>query len=122
MRITIHENLADIPAAAWNALTDGRDPFLRHEFLVALERHNCVGEQFGWLPRHLAAYDDSGTLIGAVPLYLKDNSYGEFVFDWAWADAYARNGLQYYPKLVSAIPYTPATGSRILIASGIDRA
>jgi uncharacterized protein len=122
MRITIHEHLADIPSAAWNALTDGRDPFLRHEFLVALEHHNCVGEQFGWLPRHLAAYDDNGALIGAVPLYLKDNSYGEFVFDWAWADAYARNGLQYYPKLVSAIPYTPATGQRFLIASGADHA
>jgi len=121
MRITTHTSLEEIPAAAWNALSEGRDPFLRHEFLVALERHNCVGERFGWLPRHLAAYDDAGALIGAVPLYLKDNSYGEFVFDWAWADAYARNGLDYYPKLVSSIPYTPATGSRLLIASDADK-
>ncbi|MHB8474015.1 MAG: GNAT family N-acetyltransferase [Gammaproteobacteria bacterium] len=121
MRTLTHTTLETIPAAAWNALSDGRDPFLRHEFLVALERHGCVGEQFGWLPQHLAAYDDHGTLVGAVPLYLKDNSYGEFVFDWAWADAYARSGLRYYPKLVSAIPYTPATGLRLLIAADADR-
>lgn len=122
MRITTHTSLEEIPAAAWNALSEGRDPFLRHEFLVALERHDCVGERFGWLPRHLAAYDDSGVLLGAVPLYLKDNSYGEFVFDWAWADAYARNGLHYYPKLVASIPYTPATGSRLLIKPHADQA
>ncbi len=122
MRIVTHTSLEEIPPADWNALSGGRDPFLRHEFLVALERHGCVGERFGWLPRHIAAYDDTGVLIGAVPLYLKDNSYGEFVFDWAWADAYARNGIDYYPKLVSAIPYTPATGSRLLIAVGADGA
>jgi uncharacterized protein len=122
MRIVTHTSLEEIPPADWNALSGGRDPFLRHEFLVALERHSCVGERFGWLPRHLAAYDDAGALIGAVPLYLKDNSYGEFVFDWAWADAYARNGLHYYPKLVASIPYTPATGARLLIAADADQA
>jgi predicted N-acyltransferase len=96
------------------------NPFLRHEFLSALERHACVGQRHGWLPRHLLAFDDSGRLTGAVPMYLKDNSYGEFVFDWSWADAYQRAGLSYYPKSVVAVPYTPATGPRILTAGGDD--
>jgi len=116
MEIGLHRSLAEIPAADWNALAGDSDPFLRHEFLVALERHGCVGPRFGWLPQHLTARDDSGRLAGAAPLYLKDNSYGEFVFDWSWADAYRRLGLSYYPKLVSAIPYTPATGTRLLLA------
>ncbi|MEZ5540634.1 MAG: GNAT family N-acetyltransferase [Pseudomonadota bacterium] len=98
-----------------------RASLLRHEFLAALERHDCVGAHYGWLPRHLAAYGADGRLCGAVPLYLKDNSYGEFVFDWAWADAYHRAGLPYYPKLVAAIPYTPVTGARILVAADADR-
>ena len=70
-------------------------PFLRHEFLHAMEVHHCVGEKFGWLPRHIGVYDDHGELLGAMPLYEKYNSYGEFVFDHAWADAYQRNGLPY---------------------------
>lgn len=90
-------------------------PFLRHEFLHAMEVHRCVGETFGWLPRHIGVYDDSDALLGAMPLYEKHNSYGEFVFDNAWADAYLRNGLPYYPKLVSAVPYTPARGQRLLV-------
>lgn len=120
MEITLHTRLTEIPAAEWNALAGG-DPFLRHEFLAALERHHCVGPRYGWLPRHLAARDTAGRLVGAVPLYLKDNSYGEFVFDWAWADAYERHGLPYYPKLVAAVPYTPATGARLLIAPACNR-
>ncbi len=133
--MTCHAGLDEIPATAWNALQGAECPFLRHEFLIALERHGAVGERHGWLPQHLAAYDDAGVLLGAVPLYLKDNSYGELVFDWAWADAYARHGLEYYPKLVAAVPYTPATGARLLlhpaagpavhealIAAGLERA
>jgi len=116
MRTSIHPQIDEIPAAAWNALGDG-NPFLRHELLAAMEHHGCVGETFGWLPRHVAAWDGD-TLVGAMPLYLKDNSYGEFVFDWAWADAYQRAGLAYYPKLVSAVPYTPATGPRLLARNG----
>ena len=119
MRVQVHESIEDIPAAAWNALAGTDNPFLRHEFLAALERHGCVGPHVGWQPRHLAAYARDGSLAGVVPLYLKHNSYGEFVFDWSWADAYHRAGLAYYPKLVAAIPYTPATGRRLL--AGEDR-
>ncbi|HHO68747.1 MAG TPA: N-acetyltransferase [Gammaproteobacteria bacterium] len=114
MRLQILSAAADVTADQWNAVAGTDYPFLRHEFVHALEANGCVGEAHGWLPRHLAAFDDDGRLTGLVPLYLKDNSYGEFVFDWAWADAYERNGLRYYPKAVVAVPYTPATGPRIL--------
>ena len=119
MQLRIVDNLDDIPAADWNALAGKRNPFLAHEFLSALEHHHGVGERYGWLPRHLAVYDQE-KLVGAVPLYLKDNSYGEFVFDWAWADAYQRAGLRYYPKAVVSIPYTPATGPRLLLHPAFD--
>jgi predicted N-acyltransferase len=109
----LHNQINEIPAGKWNALIQDNNPFLRHEFLVALENHDCVSEKFGWIPCHIAIYDDQ-KLVGAMPLYEKHNSYGEFVFDHAWADAYQRNGLPYFPKLVSAIPYTPATGQRLL--------
>jgi predicted N-acyltransferase len=115
LRLRIVERIADIDAAAWNALGAAPYPFLRHEFLAALEDEDCLGERYGWLPRHLSLWDEQDRLLGAAPLYLKFNSYGEFVFDWAWADAYERNGLKYYPKLVSASPYTPATGPKLLI-------
>ena len=121
MQLKILTAIADVEAGQWNALAGTGNPFLRHEFLAALERNGCVGEKHGWIPRHLAALDARGQLLAAVPLYLKDNSYGEFVFDWAWADAYQRNGLHYYPKAVAAVPYTPATGPRLLIAAGADR-
>ena len=114
MQLTITSGMSEFTLAEWNTISGTDNPFLRYEFLSALEKHGCVGEQHGWLARHLAARDGNGQLIGVVPLYLKDNSYGEFVFDWAWADAYQRNGLNYYPKAVVAIPYTPATGPRLL--------
>jgi len=82
-----------------------------------MELHGCVGEKFGWLPRHIAVYEQ-GELVAAMPLYEKTNSYGEFVFDHAWADAYQRSGMHYFPKLVSAVPYTPANGQRLLCAAG----
>lgn len=116
MKIQIHNRIDDIPAASWNALVQDNNPFLRHEFLHAMERHGCVGEKFGWLPRHIALYEH-GRLVAAMPLYEKYNSYGEFVFDHAWADACTRAGRRYFPKLVSAIPYTPATGQRLLAAA-----
>lgn len=119
MQLRIVDHLDAIPAADWNALSDGGNPFLMHEFLSALEHHQCVGERYGWLPRHLVVYDRD-RLVGAAPLYLKDNSYGELVFDWAWADAYQRAGLRYYPKAVVAIPYTPATGPRLLVHPEAD--
>ncbi len=111
------DSLSGICARDWNALGVMPYPYLRHEFLAALEQEDCVGERFGWVPRHITAWDEHDRLIGAVPLYLKFNSYGEFVFDWAWADAYTRHGLSYYPKLVSASPYTPATGPKLLAAA-----
>lgn len=114
MHIEIIRSLTDVPAADWNGLTGTENPFLRHEFLLALEDTGCVTGHSGWQPCHLLLRDDPGPLIGAMPLYLKNNSYGEFVFDWAWADAYSRSGLRYFPKLVSAVPFTPATSARLL--------
>ncbi|MGD2116739.1 MAG: GNAT family N-acetyltransferase [Chromatiales bacterium] len=111
--VKIHAQIAEINAAQWNALVRHNNPLIRYEFLHAMEEHQCVGEKFGWLPCHIAVYEQQ-QLIGALPLYQKLNSYGEFVFDHAWADAYARHGLQYFPKLVSAVPYTPVTGQRLL--------
>lgn len=108
-----HPALDDIDAVAWNALRPDNNPFLDHAFLAGLERHGCIRPDWGWQPHHLGLYDDD-TLIGAVPLYLKGNSHGEFVFDHAWAQAWERAGGRYYPKLLAAIPYTPATGPRLL--------
>ena len=118
-RTQVLDDLAGISADDWNALAAagaGRaraQPFLRHEFLRALELAGCVGEATGWAARHLLLRDASGALAAAVPAYLKLHSYGEYVFDWAWADAYRRNGLRYYPKLLSAIPFTPVPGTRL---------
>lgn len=116
---TVAEGLSDIPAADWNRLAGDDNPFLRHEFLLALERNGCVGGDSGWYPRHLLVYAND-KLVGAAPLYIKVHSFGEFGSDWAWADAYQRAGEAYYPKLVSAIPFTPATGRRLLSAPGAD--
>jgi hypothetical protein len=109
------ERIADIPAGEWDALDPSGNPFLRHAFLEALESSGCVGADSGWIPRHLVLRGAGGRLLGAVPRYLKDHSWGEFVFDWNWAQASAGAGLAYYPKLVSAIPFTPVTGPRLLI-------
>lgn len=114
MQIEVYHQISDIEAAHWNALIQDNNPFLRHEFLQALESHHCVGENFGWLPRHIAIFEDK-ELVAAMPLYEKYNSYGEFVFDQSWAEAWHQHGLRYFPKLVSAIPYTPASGQRLLV-------
>jgi predicted N-acyltransferase len=119
MDVRILCSLEDVSATEWNRLCD-EHPLLRHEFLVAMERHDCVSRNFGWQSAHITVYDGE-TLVGACPAYLKTNSYGEFVFDHTWADAYQRAGLPWYPKLVSAVPYTPATGNRLLTAPGSDR-
>lgn len=113
-------SLSEVSSNAWNSLSGTNTPFLCHEFLSALEKHHCVGESAGWIPQHALIYENE-TLLGAVPQYVKTNSYGEMVFDWAWAEAYQRSGLNYYPKLVSAIPYTPATGPRLLISPSADK-
>jgi uncharacterized protein len=119
VNVEITASLADVEPQQWNRLNPSGDPFLTHEFLYGLELHNCLKPQ-GWYGSHLLLRDDNGDLVAAMPLYLRTNSYGEFVFDWAWADAYETAGGKYYPKLVSAIPFTPATGNRLLAASADD--
>jgi hypothetical protein len=111
-------SLQPVTPSVWNTLA-GDSPFLRHEFLTALERSGCVGRGTAWEPSYLLA-KDGGNLVGAVPLYMKYDSRGEFVFDWGWADAYERLGRRYYPKLVAAVPFTPATGTRLLVRPGAD--
>jgi predicted N-acyltransferase len=110
----------EVDAAQWNALLALQPqptPFLRHEFLSALHTTRCAVDQAGWAPRFVTLTDAcTGRLVAAAPVYLKSHSYGEYVFDWAWADAYQRNGLAYYPKLVCAVPFTPVQGSRLLAA------
>ena len=142
LQIEVRDSLAEVPAAQWNALDSHGNPFLRHEFLHTLEATGCLGDATGWYPRYFLLWADrhaagpatsndtdaehadaddadslpsGATLLAAVPTYVKTNSYGEFVFDWAWASAYERHSLDYYPKLVAAIPFTPATGQRLLV-------
>lgn len=122
LKCEFHTTLENIDAAQWNTLAGCEQPFLRHEFLCALERHKCATARFGWYPRHLTVHNKGGELIGAMPMYMKTNSYGEFVFDWSWASAYQRLGREYYPKLIVAIPYTPITGTRLLTLPGSDNA
>lgn len=114
MRIKVLDHIAEVAADEWNALAGGSQPFLRHEFLNALEISGCVSAETGWQPCHLLLLDDEGATVGAMPLYLKNHSRGEFVFDWAWAAAYQRAGHDYYPKLLNAVPFTPVTGPRFL--------
>ncbi len=131
--LRVMADLADIDAAAWDALAGPDDPFAEHAFLSTLEKSGSVGEGTGWQPLHLALFEggnndegdsaaqpelddeNRGTLIGALPLYLKTHSYGEYIFDWGWADGARRAGIPYYPKLVSMTPLTPATGRRFLV-------
>lgn len=120
MRVEVVGSIARLKASQWNQLTGDGYPFLRHEFMSAAEESGCVSPQSGWTPSHLALLDDRGRLRAAMPLYEKSHSWGEFVFDWAWAHAYERAGLQYYPKLVSASPFTPAQSPRLLLADKND--
>ncbi|WP_019938622.1 GNAT family N-acetyltransferase [Bordetella sp. FB-8] len=115
----LETSLQAFEPSQWNALA-GDQPFVRHEFLSALHETGCAAPDTGWTPYFLALRR-SGTLAGAVPLYLKTHSRGEYVFDYAWAEAYARHGLTYYPKLLSAVPFTPVTGARLLACNHDDR-
>ncbi len=121
-RTRILRGIGEIDAASWDALAGTAEPFLRHEFLSALEETGCVTHRHGWAPRHLVIDDGGGRMLGAMPLYLKAHSRGEFVFDFAWANAYQEHGLDYYPKLVTAIPFTPVSGSRLLTAPSVEAA
>ncbi len=118
--IRIVDTLEAIEPRAWNALAAGH-PFLRHEFLHALHDTGCACERTGWAPRYLTLWRENA-LVGAMPLYLKSHSYGEYVFDWAWAEAYHRHGLTYYPKLLGAVPFSPVTGPRLLAQDSTTRA
>ncbi|MCY4050575.1 MAG: GNAT family N-acetyltransferase [Gammaproteobacteria bacterium] len=113
LTVQIHNRIDEIPPEDWDGILRNDYPFLKHCFLSAIERHECIGEGVGWIPRHIGIYEQS-QLIAAMPLYEKHNSWGEFVFDHVWVDAYHRYGQHYYPKLVNAIPFTPVTGPRII--------
>ena len=121
MKVDIVASIAEVDATDWNRLAGGEYPFLKHEFLHAAESTGCVSEASGWSPRHLVLRDRHGELVAAMPLYEKTHSWGEFVFDWSWAQAYHRAGIPYYPKLVSAVPFTPAPSTRLLLADQDDR-
>ena len=107
------DNLSDIPKQQWELLDYSNNPFLSYSFLSSLEKFDCLKNQY-WQPSFIVI-EDKQELLGAIPLYIKTDSYGEFVFDWAWADAYEHARRQYYPKLVSAIPFTPVSGTRLLV-------
>jgi predicted N-acyltransferase len=113
--VKVVSRLADIPASEWDACAGDDNPFLSHAFLDALEQSGSATGETGWQPQHLALEDADGRLLAAVPLYLKDHSYGEYVFDWGWASAYEGAGGRYYPKLQCAVPFTPVTGRRMLL-------
>lgn len=121
MRAQTETPLAIIDPAQWDALERDDDPFLSYAYLSALEDTGQVGPETRWQPCHITLRDASGALLGALPLYRKSDSWGEFVFDFAWANAYAQAGRHYYPKLVTAVPYTPVGGRRLLLAPGADR-
>jgi len=117
--LRILESLEDVDAAQWNSLAAG-NPTLAYEFLDSLHRAGCAAPRAGWRPQYPSLWD-GGRLVAAAPLYVKSHSYGEYVFDWGWADAYERHGIPYYPKLLCAVPFTPATGPRLLAADAAAR-
>ncbi|MBD2857637.1 N-acetyltransferase [Spongiibacter sp. KMU-158] len=125
LELHFHSTLSEIERSDWDGLLSESDhadyPFLKYDFLSALESASAVSAQTGWQPYHLEVRQ-TGRCVALMPLYLKSHSYGEYVFDWAWADAYQRHGLDYYPKLLAAIPFTPATGPRLLLANSSNKA
>ncbi|MGD1876606.1 MAG: GNAT family N-acetyltransferase [Kiloniellaceae bacterium] len=125
LAVKVVSRIAEVPAADWDACAGG-NPFVSHAFLDALEQSGSATAETGWLPQHLVLENPKtgphGGLLGCAPLYLKSHSYGEYVFDWNWADAYERAGGRYYPKLQCSVPFTPATGPRLLVNPAADRA
>jgi len=120
LTIRVAASVGDVDAADWDACAGTTSPFVSHAFLAALEDSGSVKAKTGWQPQHLALQDGAQCILGVMPLYLKSHSYGEYVFDHAWADAYERAGGRYYPKLLSAVPFTPVPGPRLLIRPGED--
>ena len=125
MAVPVHtriiQRLSDIPATGWDALHDGGNPFVAHAFLAGLEDSGSLRAEWGWSPHHVTLWNE-GRLLAAAPAYLKHNSHGEFVFDHAWAHAHAQHGLEYFPKLLCAVPYSPVTGPRLLAPDASLRA
>ena len=119
-QLVVHSTMQDIPIEQWRQIVPEYFPFAKHEFFSALERSGCVGGESGWQPLYLTV-KSLGKLSGATVIYLKTNSYGEYIFDWDWASAYHAQGLAYYPKLTAAIPFTPATGHKFYIASDANK-
>ena len=119
--ITLEEGVAALDAKEWNELVGDGSPFLEWEFLASLEQAGCLDERAGWTARPLVARA-GGRIVAACPLYLKRNSEGEFVFDFAWADAAHRAGIEYYPKLLVGVPFSPVSGARFLVRADADRA
>src|SRR5215212_10548164 len=124
LRIRVVPAIADIPAAAWDACANPADlnsqdqaynPFISHAFLSALETSGSATPRTGWQPQHLVAETEGGAVLGVTPAYLKSHSRGEYVFDAGWAEAYERAGGSYYPKVQVSVPFTPATGRRLLV-------
>lgn len=121
MAVETLQQIDAVSAAEWDALFDPDYPFTRHRFLAALERHGCVGRESGWQPAHQILRSEDGQLAAACPAYLKDHSYGEFVFDFSWAQASQQLGEPYYPRLCAAIPFTPVTGPRLGVQNSSAR-
>ena len=121
-RLDILDTIEDIGPDLRRLLPCERDPFLDAGFLGALERHGAAAPELGWHPQHLVLRDADGSAVAMLPLYLKTNSFGEFIYDWAWARAFEQSGIAYYPKLFTGLPYTPATGPRIWVRRDRDRA
>src|SRR6516162_7268133 len=113
--VKVHAAIADIPAAAWDACAGDGNPSVCHAFLEALEQSGSTTSRTGWMPQHLSVAGPDGAIAGIVPLYAKTHSYGEYIFDYGWADAYERAGGRYYPKLLSAAPFTPVPGPRLML-------
>uniref|UniRef100_UPI003F6D31B0 peptidogalycan biosysnthesis protein n=1 Tax=Congregibacter sp. TaxID=2744308 RepID=UPI003F6D31B0 len=119
LALEVLSSVGQVSATEWDALRRDDYPFFRHDFLLGLEQADCTTTAAGWTPAHLRLKDQDRTLA-ILPSWLKSHSYGEYVFDWAWADAWRRMGLEYYPKLITAVPFTPATGPRMLHAADLD--
>lgn len=120
MRAVVHSTITSIPKADWNRLFSSGYPFTQYDFLLALEQGGSLGPQRGWLPQYVAVHDNSDTLVAIMPWFKKTHSYGEYLFDWAFAEAFDRYGFQYYPKLINAIPFTPCQGPRLATAKGVN--
>lgn len=120
LAVKVLSSLSQVTAEDWDACAGSANPFVSHAFLSALEESGSATAETGWLGQHLAVSDPAGRLVGVAPLYLKNHSYGEYVFDWGWAEAFERAGGDYYPKLQCAVPFTPVTGPRLLLRPDCD--